>query len=168
MKNKNDNDDKGFKITDRRLSYDDEPEAPKADAGKKEAESKRVEPPPAQAKSVEPPPPQAEPHDHDQCDDPSHDHGDAHQHHHAGPMPPIDFRQFVLSLATSALIQMGDAKAPDGENYIDMEAARQTIDIIEMLKIKTKGNLDKNEASIIDEILSELRMRFVMKTKTVK
>ena len=81
-----------------------------------------------------------------------------------GVPPEINFGSFIVSLATQAMIQLGDMKAPEGvEVPVDPLAARQTIDIIEMLKNKTKGNLEEQEESLIEEILHNLRMSFLSK-----
>ncbi len=75
----------------------------------------------------------------------------------------IDFSTFILSLSTSALYQMGMVEAPDdGEVGEPNKAlARQTIDTLEMLRDKTRGNLDDEEAKLMDSLLYELRMHFV-------
>lgn len=79
-----------------------------------------------------------------------------------GEPPALDFASFVLSLATQALWQLGVNEPPPGmEVQKDIEGARQTIDIISLLKTKTKGNLTASEERLIEEVLHELRMVFV-------
>ena len=76
--------------------------------------------------------------------------------------PPITFTNFVLSLSTSALFHFGDF--PDSEGGApqkNMSAAKQTIDILDMINEKTKGNLNENENSLIQGVLYELKMRYV-------
>lgn len=74
----------------------------------------------------------------------------------------IDFSSFVMSLATQALMQLGEMQGPEGMNIpIDKQAAKQTIDIIAMLEEKTKGNLEDQERRLLDEILHNLRISFV-------
>ena len=78
-------------------------------------------------------------------------------------LPKIDLSTFVLSLSTSALYQMGVVEGPDGDK---LEApnrglAQQTIDTLEMLRDRTRGNLDEEEVKLFDSLLYELRMRFV-------
>jgi len=76
--------------------------------------------------------------------------------------PPINFTNFVLSLSTSALYHFGDFPDPDGgKTEKNLPAVKQTIDILDMLHEKTKGNLDENESQLIDGVLYELKMRFV-------
>jgi hypothetical protein len=76
--------------------------------------------------------------------------------------PPITFANFVLSLSTSALYHFGDFPDPEGgKTEKNLPAVKQTIDILDMLHIKTKGNLDENESQLIEGVLYELKMRFV-------
>ncbi len=78
------------------------------------------------------------------------------------PFPSIDFSNFILSLHTSALFHFGDLHDPSyGENEKNLPAAKQTIDILDMLQKKTEGNLDNNERNLLEGILYELRMRYV-------
>jgi len=80
-----------------------------------------------------------------------------------GEMPKVDFSTFVLSLSTAALYQMGVMAAPgsDEKAPADPLVAQQTIDTLEMLSDKTRGNLSEEERKLIDSLLYELRMRFV-------
>ena len=77
--------------------------------------------------------------------------------------PTIDFAGFVLSLATTAALHFGDIPDPGTGHRPEpnLEAARQMIEIIGMLQEKTKGNLLEPEAQLIDDLLYELRMRYV-------
>jgi hypothetical protein len=76
--------------------------------------------------------------------------------------PPVNFTNFVLSLSTSALFHFGDFPDDEGgQPQKNLAAAKQTIDILDMLNEKTKGNLDKNESDLIQGVLYELKMRYV-------
>lgn len=76
--------------------------------------------------------------------------------------PPIDFGNFVMSLAHSALVSMGMVEHPDGgESQVDLDTARQTIQILEMLQEKTRNNLVPEEDRLLGSLLYELRMAFV-------
>ena len=76
--------------------------------------------------------------------------------------PPVNFTNFVLSLSTSALFHFGDFPDPEGGTVQkNLPAVKQTIDILDMLNEKTKGNLDENENKLIQGVLYELKMRFV-------
>lgn len=78
-------------------------------------------------------------------------------------LPKIDLATFILSLSTSALYQMGVVDGPDGEKREapNRALAQQTIDTLEMLRDKTRGNLDEEEMKLFDSLLYEVRMRFV-------
>ena len=76
--------------------------------------------------------------------------------------PPVNFTNFVISLSTSALFQFGDfPEYEGGKSEKNLPAAKQTINILDMLNEKTKGNLDQNEATLIQDVLYELKMRYV-------
>ena len=80
--------------------------------------------------------------------------------------PEIDFTHFLLSLSTSALIQLGEVPDPvSKQSAKQLPLAKQTIDIIGMLQEKTKGNLTPDEEKLIEYILYDLRIRFVKATK---
>ena len=75
---------------------------------------------------------------------------------------PVDFSTHVLSLASTALIALGKMPAPDGGKHpIDVETARHLIDVLAMLELKTKGNLDEAEQKLLASLLYDLRVAFV-------
>jgi len=79
-----------------------------------------------------------------------------------GPLPEIDFTHFILSLSTSALIQLGEVQDPFTQQTTkNLPLAKQTIDLIAMLNEKTKGNLTPEEGKVIEYVLYDLRMRYV-------
>ena len=86
---------------------------------------------------------------------------------HVGPSPDedgphIDFGSFAMSLAHSALVSMGIVQHPElGDVPADLESAKQTIEILEMLRDKTAGNLDPEEDKLLGSVLYELRMSYV-------
>jgi hypothetical protein len=78
---------------------------------------------------------------------------------------PIDFVTFVLSLASSAFVHLGDAPNPEtGSTSEDLPLAKQTIDILGMLERKTKGNLTPEEEKFLENLLMDLRLRYVQKS----
>lgn len=78
------------------------------------------------------------------------------------PLPEINFINFIFSLSTSALIQLGEVQDPITQKQSkNLPLAKQTIDLIGMLKEKTKGNLSSEEEKFIDNVLFDLRMRYV-------
>jgi len=82
--------------------------------------------------------------------------------HQGEPLPEIDFINFIFSLSTSALIQLGEIQDPFSQTLTqNLPLAKQTIDLIGMLKEKTKGNLTPQEERVIESVLYDLRMRYV-------
>jgi hypothetical protein len=78
------------------------------------------------------------------------------------PFPEITFSNFVFSLTTQALIQLGEIQDPESKEPIkSLPLAKQTIDLIGMLQEKTRGNLTKEEEALINNALYDLRMRYV-------
>ena len=81
-------------------------------------------------------------------------------------VPDIDFTTFVLSLSTSALVHLGDAAMPEGEERpAELGLARQTIDLIALIEEKTTGNLTGEEERLLSQVLYDLRMRYLAKTR---
>jgi hypothetical protein len=80
-----------------------------------------------------------------------------------GALPRIDFSTLVLSLATSAMVHMGLVPDPagGGSSEKNLVLAQQTIDTLEMLQQKTRGNLDEEEMKLLQSVLYELRMNYV-------
>ncbi len=77
-------------------------------------------------------------------------------------LPKIDFSTFVLSINSSALVQLGLLEDPaSGQKTKNLPLAKQTIDLLAMLEEKTKGNLTSDEENILKNILYELRMLYV-------
>lgn len=70
-------------------------------------------------------------------------------------IPPIDFNTFVLSMSTACMAQLGEVAGPDGA-ALDLAMAKQTIEILEMLEEKTRGNLSGEEERILTQVLSDL------------
>jgi len=132
-------DEKGFVIKDRRR-FDDSgqarPEAPGEEAAKPQ-EAK----PEAKGAAPEPEKPGVQ--------------GQA-------SLPDLNFSTFVFSLGTSAMVHFGDFPDPVTKKAErNLEAAKQTIDILGILKDKTKGNLSDEEDRLLESLLYELRMRYV-------
>jgi len=75
----------------------------------------------------------------------------------------LSFTAFVLSLASTAAIHFGDLPDPQSGEPVEpnLEGAAQMIEILALLDEKTKGNLTAEERQILDQVLYELRMRFI-------
>ena len=109
--------DKGFKVVDRRRLFKEEAEV------KEEAKGTREEP------------------------------------------PAPNLISFILNLSTQAYIHFGDMPNPiTNKKEKNLQMARQIIDLLGLLKVKTRGNLDAEEEKVLEGALYELRMRFVKET----
>ena len=80
-----------------------------------------------------------------------------------GELPALDFITFILSLSQTAFLNLGLGPHPEtGQDLpVDLMSARWTIEALEMLQERTKGNLSGEEERIFERILAELRMAFV-------
>ena len=78
----------------------------------------------------------------------------------------LDFSTLVLSFGTGAMIHMGLAPDPSGAKVEkNLVIAKQNIDVLEILETKTRGNLSQEEQTLIKNVLSELRLRFIDASK---
>jgi hypothetical protein len=78
-------------------------------------------------------------------------------------MGDLSFTAFVVSLASSAAIHFGDLPDPGTGQFaeVNLEGAGQMIDILALLEEKTRGNLTIEERQVLEQVLYELRLRFV-------
>ncbi|MCF8067825.1 MAG: DUF1844 domain-containing protein [Desulfobacterales bacterium] len=82
------------------------------------------------------------------------------------PFPAINFATFIMSLNASALLHLGALADPEtGEKSKNLPLAKQTIEIMNMLEEKTKGNLTDEEAQILKNMLYDLRIIYVKERK---
>ncbi len=78
------------------------------------------------------------------------------------PMPEITFSSFILSLSSSVFINIGAMPDPNtGKVEKNLALAKQTIDLLGVLREKTKGNLTADEESLFDHLLYDLRMAYI-------
>lgn len=78
----------------------------------------------------------------------------------------MDFSAFILSLNASSLIHLGEIPDPESRSRnTNIPAAKHTIEILEIIKDKTSGNLDKDEDQLLDDILYNLRLKFLQHAK---
>ena len=76
----------------------------------------------------------------------------------------MNFSTFVMSLTSSAFYYLGDVADPEtGEMHENLPAAKQTIDILLILKDKTKNNLDKEEDKLLEQLIYELQTKYAAK-----
>jgi hypothetical protein len=136
--------DQGFKVTDKRLFSEDG--QPRENA----AERPQVHQEPANAPAsqqggtpaAEPPP---------------------------GTGARIDFPSYILSYYTQSLVLLGEVPNPyTNKKEEDLEAARHTVDILGMLQEKTKGNLSSEEEQLLESVLYEVRMKYMARINQIK
>ena len=78
------------------------------------------------------------------------------------PLPEVTFSTFVLSLASSALVHLGEVPNPEtGSTSRNEGLARNAIDLLTMLDDKTRNGLTPDESKLMRDVLYELRMKFV-------
>ena len=78
------------------------------------------------------------------------------------PFPEINFASFIISLSSLAFVHLGDMPDPaTGEVKKNISLAKQTIDLLGLLREKTRNNLQEEEEKLFDHLLYDLRMRYV-------
>lgn len=78
------------------------------------------------------------------------------------PLPEVNFTSLVFSLSSSALFHLGEIADPQtGEKKKDLPLAKHSVDTIAMLKEKTAGNLTEEEQKFVENVLTDLRWRYV-------
>lgn len=83
-----------------------------------------------------------------------------------GSEPGMTFEGLVMLFGTAGLVHLGAAPDPGGgERRVDLDQAKQAIEVLEVLKEKTAGNLGTAEAELLDGILFDLRWRYVEAVK---
>jgi hypothetical protein len=131
-------DEQPFRVTDRRRRDDDAPDAP--------APPVQPDPGPSAQPPTAPSPGSTSP--------PGASVG--------GP----DLQGLLIMLASSALMNLGEAADPaTGERTVDLEQARDAVDLLLMLRTKTEGNRTPQESHLLEEILYDLQVRFVRAAK---
>ncbi len=74
----------------------------------------------------------------------------------------MDFSGFILSLNASALIHLGEIPDPHSKKReVNIPAAKHTITILEILAEKTEGNLTEEEKQFLDDMIYNIRMKYV-------
>jgi hypothetical protein len=84
----------------------------------------------------------------------------------APPQTGPDLQGLFIMLASSALVNLGEAADPEtGERVLDLAQAREAIDLLSLLRLKTEGNRTEQESHLLEEILYDLQLRFVQAAK---
>jgi hypothetical protein len=132
----------GFRVTDRRRFSPESGEPQPTQTGESATDTQQ-----------EPAPPQAETQETS---------APGRSHEAASDQIEIAFSSFILGLSTQALMSLGEIPAAPGQaTRTDLTAARQMIDVLAMLQQKTSGNLDAGEGQMLENVLYDLRMRYV-------
>ena len=141
--------EKGFKVKDRRIFSDDDKESESKDEG---TQAQPVTDEGAQAQ------PSTEKTEESEAAEPSKTDASEEQ----PQFPEINFPTFVVSLNASALLHLGAIEDPTtGQKAKNLPMAKQTIDILSMLEEKTAGNLNNEEKNLLKNILYDLRLMYV-------
>ena len=78
------------------------------------------------------------------------------------PDGAISFTTFILGLASTTLIHLGEAPNPEtGAASVQLDLARQSLELLDLLRAKTRGNLSEEEERLFTSLLTDLRLRFV-------
>jgi hypothetical protein len=81
-------------------------------------------------------------------------------------LPHAEFGTFVMSMATSVLVHLGEVPHPeDAQAKPNLTMARHTLDLLGMLQEKTRGNLTKEEQELLENLLYDLRLKYVAAKK---
>ncbi len=136
-----DDDNKGYRVEDRRFIFREQQQEGKAAEPAPEAPEAAAAGPEAGPREPEEP---------------------SRKEERRGPLPPITFSTFIFSLNSSALIHLGEHPDPvTGQVERDLDLAKQTIDLLGLLRDKTRGNLSHDEEQLLEAILFDLRLRYV-------
>lgn len=80
-----------------------------------------------------------------------------------GVLPEVTFSAFIISLASAALVGLGEVPDPaTGRVSRDLLLARHNIDVLEMLRRKTEGGLNAKERALLDQLLCDLHLKYVI------
>ncbi|MBN1586327.1 MAG: DUF1844 domain-containing protein [Candidatus Omnitrophica bacterium] len=85
-----------------------------------------------------------------------------------GPGSESAFQIFISSLGIQTLMHLGELPNPMTQQpELQMDQAKHMMDILEMLQQKTKGNLTSTEAQLLDDLLYELRMKYIARIQAI-
>lgn len=151
-----DNESKGFKVNDRRQF-----------TSEGELRGEPREKPSSDPEAIPEPTPQRAPSGERLADATSAPAGRATADREpAEPSSGATFLDLVGMLATNAMLQLGDVPDPaSGERHENLQAVQDMITFLDILHQKTKGNLSQKEGEVLEQVLYDLRMRYMAKAK---
>ena len=82
-----------------------------------------------------------------------------------GSLPLMDFSGLVVSMHASALMYLGAIPTPEGATEIDLQLARQSIDMLRVIEEKSQGNLTEDEDKLLHKLLYDLQLAYVRATE---
>lgn len=84
-------------------------------------------------------------------------------------LPPLEFGSLVFPFYTQAMIKLGAMDDPVSEQPAENpEVAKRLIDLLDLLKDRTKGNLEEDEDNFLEACLSQLKIHYLQKTERLK
>lgn len=84
-------------------------------------------------------------------------------------LPPLEFSSIVILLYFPALVQLGLVEDPgSGERRENLGLAKRNIDLLDLLKDRTKGNLEAEEEKFLDGVLDQLKLAYLKEADIVK
>ncbi|MDI6845814.1 MAG: DUF1844 domain-containing protein [Candidatus Saccharicenans sp.] len=84
-------------------------------------------------------------------------------------LPPLDFSSIVFPIYTQALVKLGLLEDPQsGKLETNLEYAKRLIDILDLLRDRTKGNLEEEEEKFLEAVLSQLKLHYLKKIDAIK
>ncbi|MGB4704668.1 MAG: DUF1844 domain-containing protein [Candidatus Saccharicenans sp.] len=84
-------------------------------------------------------------------------------------LPPLDFSSIVFPIYTQALVKLGLLEDPQsGKVETNLEYAKRLIDILDLLRDRTKGNLEEEEEKFLEAVLSQLKLHYLKKIDAIK
>ena len=139
--------EKGFVISDKRLFTKEGARRPAEPESPREAPAAPPPPPPRREapRAEEPPRQRPEPETGPRRD-----------------LPPADFATLVNMLTTNAMVFLGQIPAPGSQQYLrNLPQAQHMIDLLMVLREKTRGNLSREEEQMMQDLLPQLQMAYV-------
>jgi hypothetical protein len=84
-------------------------------------------------------------------------------------MPPLEFSSIIFPLYTQALIKLGLLEDPKSNQLAtNLQYAKRLIDLLDLLRDRTKGNLEPDEENLLEAILSQLKLNYLKKIEAIK
>jgi len=154
-----------FKVVDRRPFNPDGTPRELSPEEKKQEEAKAAV---SETSASPPPPSQSEAAPQPQPSEPARPKGAADSRAGRDPLDdPASFVSLIMSLASNAAASLGMMPHPvTGETGVDLKTAKHWVDVLGMLEQKTRGNLDAQEAQMLEGLLADLRMQYVSFTSS--